>query len=75
MDEAAARWLVSDAATPAIREAADEFDPGPWLAQNGFGAWSHRTRPAAASAIEALRRSSAPKLGEATHSLFLTAMA
>ena len=73
MDVATARWLVSDAAGPALRAAAAEADPGSLGAATRLRALVEPDQAAAVLDQVALRRRAVAKLGPRAENLFLTA--
>ncbi len=72
MDAALARWLVSDAARPALSAAAAEADPGSLAAATRLRALVAPDRAAAVLTQAALRRRAEAKFGRRASGLFFT---
>lgn len=72
MHASTARWLVSDAAGPALAAAAAEADPGSLGAATRMRALVEPDRAAAVLDQAALRRRAAAKLGPRAERMFLT---
>ncbi len=72
MDAATARWLVSDAARPALEAATAEADPGSLAAATRLRAFVAPDQAAAVLTQAALRRKAAAKFGRRAERLFFT---